>query len=164
MIEMRLATTSDNEAIHEIFTHAAEFKYRFDDTSWRDGFSSKGVAWMIDQRTTYVAIDNAIIVGTAALEWVDDGWGELDANDAGYIRRLAVAENKHGKGIAKYILDWAMQEVTAKERAYLRLDCSASNTSLCKYYENQGFVLINTVTWPSDSGKETKANLYQKEV
>jgi GNAT superfamily N-acetyltransferase len=141
------------------------FKRQFDDTSWRDGFSLDGVNWMIDQGTTYVANEAGKIVGTTALEWSDDGWGDLDNDNAGYIRRLAVADGQHGKGVAKFILDWALQEVANKDRDYLRLDCAQKNTSLCKYYENQGFELVKTAKFEdSDAENIEKSNLYQKRL
>ncbi len=154
----------DSGELYELFTHAAEFKHQLDDHSWQDGFSAEGVKWILYQGMTYVALQADKIVGTTALEWSDKDWGELEQGDAGYIRRLAVAEEVHGQGIGRFILDWAMEEVKSKDRKYLRLDCAQNNTSLCKYYENQGFTLVKSVKWPSDTGKETTANLYQKEV
>ena len=162
MVKVKRATLEDLHELHKIYTDAAQYKHEFNDSSWRDGFSRNGVRWMIKQGTTYAATEDNKIIGVTALEWQDEGWGELEKGDAGYIKRLAVAKEQRGNGIGGFILDWALQEVAKNNRKYLRLDCSTQNTSLCNYYETQGFMLVKTVTWPSDAGEEIESNLYQK--
>ncbi len=78
------------------------------------------------------------VVGTFALIPSDVlVWGERP-DDAGYVHRLAARDNQPGLG--KAMLEWAANRTRQAGRAYLRLDCLASNTVLRAYYERLGFV------------------------
>lgn len=161
MIEVLPAKPQDAEKLHEIFVQAALYKHRYDDHSWRNGFSLAGVMHMIENGDTYTVYLEDKPVATVGLEWEDDGWDDDPAQNAGYIHRLAVADGYHGKQIGEQIIDWAANQVAQKGRHYLSLDCNVNNPSLCAYYEKQGFKQVQTKHFPDF---DYTAALFQRRV
>jgi len=53
-IEAKLAEAEDAEKLHKLFVQAAQFKHKYNDDSWRDGFSLKGTRWIINENETYL--------------------------------------------------------------------------------------------------------------
>lgn len=162
------ATEAHAEDLHALFTAANAYKVNHGDTSWEPGFSKRGVDWMIGLGTTYVALTKDAasgdqeMVGTVDLKWEDEeGWDELERNDAGYIGRLAVKDTAHGQNIGGQLIDWAEDQVRQNERQHLRLDCVANNKSLCGYYEKQGFTLVRTKQF---TVHDTPTALFQRKV
>jgi ribosomal protein S18 acetylase RimI-like enzyme len=161
MPTISLATLKDAEKLHDLFVQAAKYKHRHDDYSWKDGFSLEGTKRMIAKDSTYLVFINGKLAGTGALEWNDDAWDDDKENNAGYIRRLAIGESFHGQQLGKQIIDWASKETAMNKRKYLRLDCNINNSSLCTYYENQGFKQVRTKEFPD---YDYTAALYQRLV
>lgn len=159
MIEVVAANAEDAEKLHELFVQAAKYKHKYEDFSWRDGFSLDGTKRMIAKNSTFLALIDARLAGTVALEWHDDAWDDDKENNAGYIHRLAIADDFHGQQLGKQIIDWAADKVAKRGRKYLRLDCNLNNLGLCGYYENQGFRQVATKEFP-DYGYT--AALYEK--
>jgi GNAT superfamily N-acetyltransferase len=60
--------------------------------------------------------------------------------DAGYVHRLAVVRAHAGRGMGVRLLDWADEQIRARERAWLRIDVVTGNRPLRDYYESAGFV------------------------
>jgi ribosomal protein S18 acetylase RimI-like enzyme len=160
-MEIVKATHEDLDGIHGIYSYAVGIKLAHGDKSWRNGFTPEGVRWMIDQGTTYAVRMAGELVGVTALEWSDDGWDDDAKQNAGYIRRLAIAEGQNGKGLGGLVIDWALEELARQNRQYLRLDCPTENKSLCGYYEKLGFRLIETKTF-ENSDSSGQSSLYQK--
>ena len=71
------------------------------------------------------------------LFWPDDEPGE-----AFYIHRLAVTRKYAGRGFAHAMLRWAENEVRAKNRRFLRLDCEP-RAKLLTIYADAGFTRID---------------------
>lgn len=162
MITVLPASIKDIEKLHELFVQAAKYKHKYDDYSWRDGFSLDGTKRMIVKGSTFlVLIDTNNLAGTVALEWNEDAWEDDQENNAGYIHRLAIADGYHGQQLSKQIIEWTAEQVTSKKRKYLRLDCNVKNISLCAYYESQGFKQIATKEFPE---YDLTSALYQKPV
>ncbi len=69
--------------------------------------------------------------------WPDDSVGE-----SLYIHKLAVKRKFAGQGISTFMLDWAKLQAKEKGCKYLKLDCIANRTKLCKVYERQDFIKV----------------------
>jgi GNAT superfamily N-acetyltransferase len=69
-------------------------------------------------------------------------WPEVAPEEAFYIHRLAVARKFAGLGFAQAMLGWAEDEVRAKRRLYLRLDCEP-RAKLLALYRSAGFAPID---------------------
>ena len=79
--------------------------------------------------------------------------------DAGYLYSLAVHPRARGQAIGTVLLGWAEAHVRRRDRAYLRLDCMASNERLRRYYETHGFCFSGEVSAGGFSGA-----LYEKQL
>jgi GNAT superfamily N-acetyltransferase len=73
-----------------------------------------------------------------------DGWLEGPA-DALYIFRMAVRRSWAGRDIGTQILDWSSAHAAALGLSWLRLDCHRHNRTLQRYYEQRGFIRVNTL-------------------
>ena len=69
-------------------------------------------------------------------------WPQAASGEAFYVHRLAVARRFAGRGFAHAMLRWAEDEVRAKGRLYLRLDCEP-RMKLLALYQNAGFARID---------------------
>jgi GNAT superfamily N-acetyltransferase len=75
---------------------------------------------------------------------------------------LRVLRAYAGRGIGRAILRWAEDQVTSRDRIYLRLDCLADNAKLRAYYEDAGFLHIGEKTW--EDALSWRSSLYEKRV
>jgi ribosomal protein S18 acetylase RimI-like enzyme len=114
--------------------------------------------FMNDGFDVYLAeLDNEI-VGTYIITWSDPLiWEELDNLNAGYIHKFAVHREFQGLGIGSFLLKSAEEQIKAKGKTLIRLDCMADNLRLNQYYMDHGFNYIRRI-----NGDGWSANLYEK--
>lgn len=110
---------------------------------WRSGFfreATQYFAGCIEQGEVYLALLEGQFAGTLRLLAADPVvWPDVN-QDGLYVHTLAVFRGWSRRGLGPRLLAWAEQQALARERAYLRLDCIASNAFLRRYYEEHGFV------------------------
>jgi ribosomal protein S18 acetylase RimI-like enzyme len=84
--------------------------------------------------------------GTLTIQWSDpDVWGERGPDGlAGYIHGMGIARSVGGKRIGQRMLEWAVELIGARGRRFARLNAQASNSPLCRYYEQRGFRPLET--------------------
>ena len=83
-------------------------------------------------------------VGCLKLQAKDDMfWPDDPIGEAMYVHRLAVKRKNCGQGISTFMLDWAKEQAKKKNCRFLRLDCIANRTKLCKFYGNEKFVKVD---------------------
>jgi GNAT superfamily N-acetyltransferase len=85
-------------------------------------------------------------------------WGERPA-DALYLHGFGVRRAHAGQRVGRALLDWLADHAAAGGRAYVRLDCMASNRKLRDYYERAGFTYRGDITLPRYTGSR-----YEKRV
>lgn len=85
-------------------------------------------------------------------------WGEEEKN-AKYIHSLVIKDEYSGNQIGKKVVERICHNAVNQGIFILRLDCNAANDKLCKYYENQEFVLVRQKRMPHSLN-----NLYQKNL
>jgi ribosomal protein S18 acetylase RimI-like enzyme len=159
VLTFRKANPEDIGEVHKIYVDAAKHKHKYDDYVWKDGFSRKFVVRSIKSGNIICIIeDDKRIVCVFSLEWEDEVWAEYDELSSGYLHRLAVANDYHGKNIGKQAIEWSQNLVKNSRKKYLRLDCPTENKKLCKYYESLGFELVEIKQLPQF---KTSTNLYQ---
>lgn len=87
--------------------------------------------------------DTAVPLGAIVPQWEDDGtWRDVPGVSGGealYVHGLVASREPEGGGVGRRMLWWAEQVASNAGRAYLRLDCMASNLALRGYYEGAGF-------------------------
>ncbi len=66
-------------------------------------------------------------------------WPNVPEGESLFVHELAAARRLKGRGAAAAMLDWAKARASEQERAYLRLDCAADRSKLCRFYEAYGF-------------------------
>lgn len=131
------------------------------ESQWRQGPEFRqNMQDNIDRGEVYVLKDRNGTIGTITLQWADPKyWGTLPP-DSGYIHKFAVKRSHGGKRLGIRMLQWAEQKTKREGKAFLRLDCLASNKTIRKYYENAGFTYIRDTIAPGG----WKASLYEKEL
>ena len=138
-VEIRLAVADDLDDVRDILNQAAQWLASRGINQWRiDGFPRDLIAGDISRGEVYVARRDAQVVGTFTLQWIDELFWPGDADEAGYIHRIAVRREARGLGIE--LLKSAERITASAGRKLLRLDCYAGNDALCSYYERAGFV------------------------
>jgi ribosomal protein S18 acetylase RimI-like enzyme len=139
-VDITVAEPADLDTVISILNEAAGWLHARGITGqWQRSFAPQDEAKHIAAREIYLARLDGEAVGTLKLLWSDpEVWGDAP-DDAGYVHGLAVRRSVAGRGVALYMLGWAEGMVAAAGRRYLRLDCWAKNTELCRYYERAGF-------------------------
>lgn len=102
--------------------------------AWIEPAIARGETWLVELEGKVAA--------TVTLDWSDALWEE--DGPAGYVHRMAVL--RWAAGLGEEVLSWAARATRAEGRAYLRLDCVASNQRLRGYYESAGFAHRGDVT------------------
>lgn len=145
MKKLTLVRASGNDAstLALILTGSTRIKLDHGDNSWgSEPYTEEEAKQLIESHPTYLAYRDTEAVGTVTLQWEDESiWGS-QGPDAGYIHRLAIKDGYKGQGIGEEMLGWADEQAVQNNRRFLRLDCDANNTSLCAYYQKQGFVKV----------------------
>jgi ribosomal protein S18 acetylase RimI-like enzyme len=146
---IRTARTEDLPAVAHLLDQAGEWMRQQGITDqWPIRFPLSDLAQRVDRGELHIAHDDAIPVGTFALDhhadpefWHDDPNGD----HAGYLHRLAVDRAHAGHGIGAQLVDHAAGVVARGGRQWLRLDCAKHNTRLHDYYRRLGFTHLRTV-------------------
>jgi ribosomal protein S18 acetylase RimI-like enzyme len=63
-------------------------------------------------------------------------------SDSLYLHKLCVRRSFAKAGCSTEMIRWAMEQVGARGKTYLRLDCAADRPKLCAFYERHGFVKV----------------------
>jgi len=108
---------------------------------WRPGeWPRARMVDSIERGEVYLAKLGPRNVATITLQWSDELFWPNYPADAGYIHRLAVATDFHGREIGSHLLRWADLKAKENGKKYLRLNCMAADLALRRYYERAGFI------------------------
>ena|SRR5579862_207457 len=156
------ATLADLATVIDLYEDAARWLVSRGITQWRPGDYTQGRARRnIEQDEVYLARLAGKPIGKLTLMWADpEVWGEQPP-DAGYVHGLAVRRSAAGQGLGALLLDQAAQRVAEVGRAYLRLDCMASNKPLRAYYEKLGFAHRGSIYYYHG---QWGSSLYEREI
>ncbi|CAN7305658.1 hypothetical protein ASF11_19645 [Acidovorax sp. Leaf76] len=158
-ISVRQACGSDAASLIAIMDDATLYKVERGDLAWGPrGDSARRVAGAIERGEMHVVSHAGQDIGTACIQWDDATYWGPQPPVAGYLHGLAIHSACRGAGIGHGIIEWALRHVSAQGRGWLRLDCSAGNPGLCRYYERCGFVRVGEQVFASGH----VAALYQR--
>jgi len=135
------------DTVVRILDEAAGYSRALSGGGWRPGQFQEEMAdggllaQAFERGDVHLAWDGDRPVATVTLQWMDELHWPGAPQDAGYVHRLAVARHAHGRGIGRALIGWAEDQARARGMRFLRLDTSARNTVLRRYYEDQGFQL-----------------------
>ena len=112
---------------------------------WKLGwFTPESIKGWIDGRRLVVARQGDKLAGVMLLQDTDHRfWPDRPDGEASFVHRLCrdPAITIEG-GLARPMLDWALEETGRMGRPWLRLDC-APLEKLCAVYANAGFTRVD---------------------
>jgi len=94
--------------------------------------------WVEEGALMVGTVENQI-VGSIAIRSIDRGGHWAKGDLAGYVHDLMVSPQHKGSNLGRQLLKWAESYSRGRGRVRIRLDCDASNTRLCGYYEEAGY-------------------------
>jgi len=149
-IEVHRADGIDLDQVLDILSEASRWERAQGlEDPWPYPFPAERVLPGLERGEVYVvSVDGEDGGATINLSWEDPRFWGSTPPDAGYVHRLAVRRKYAGRSVGRALLVWAEEQVRAKGRAYLRLDCLAANRRLGLYYlelgfEPRGFVTVD---------------------
>jgi protein-tyrosine phosphatase len=139
-IEVSPATAADAVTIVALLDEGALWMIARGIEQWRPGmFPLAMIERRVAQGEVFMARAGDEVVGSFALHHDDPiVWGDAPPV-AFYLHNLVVRRHWSGRGIGRELLAWAERDTAARGRPLLRLDCVASNPTLCAYYARAGF-------------------------
>lgn len=141
-INVTLAQASDLDTIQSILNDVRAWLGAKGLSQWSEPFSDEWVIERIEKQQFYLVEHRGLAVALFRLLWSDpDFWGDTP-DDASYLHTFAVRRGWAGHGIGKEILCWVEERSAREDKQYVRLDCSASNARMRRYYEEAGFTRI----------------------
>jgi GNAT superfamily N-acetyltransferase len=138
---VRPAAPGDVGVVLDVLAAAAEWTAARGQPNWPERFPTRLITNALEAGELFVAEIEGSIAATLQLQWSDPFfWGETDADaNAGYVHRLAVVRAHAGQGVGLRLLEWADEQIRARDRAWLRVDVVTGNRPLRDYYESAGF-------------------------
>ncbi len=111
----------------------------------------------------YVAYIDGEAAAAMTLDWEDQlFWPDIPVGQSGFLHKLSVARKFAGKGIPTKLIKFAEQKCLEKGIYELRLDCGGERTKLGKFYEKNGFVLLERKIYTLTSGESGDTAFYVK--
>lgn len=142
------------DIIMDIYDKAREYmRANGNFVQWLNGYPSRGVA-LDDMKKSqlYLCVEDEKILAVFALDYSKDPiFSNLSEgcwlNDKPYaiVRRIAVAGDMHGKGIAAHCFSYASIQALEKGVENLRLITHIKNKSMLRAMQKFGFVFCGTV-------------------
>lgn len=160
---VRQAVAKDLLAFYGILEEAKAWFAEHDIKQWIPGVHNKDLSIfekMIEDGRAFLVEHDGMAIATCQLSWSPPEFWHNPTSEAGYLATLYVKRSLTGKGIGRAILQWAENVVAKRGQRLIRLDCSAGNAKLCRYYENAGYVAVRELeTYPGYAQK-----LYEKQL
>jgi len=147
-MEVRRAALSDLPQVLAILSESSRWERdRKISDPWPYPFPVERVVPGLERGEVFLAfLEEPAPVATVNLSWDDARFWGPQPPVAGYVHRLAVRPRFGGRGLGRALIQWAAERVRSEQRAFLRLDCLASNARLCRYYTDLGFEPRGLVT------------------
>ena len=161
-MEIRMARLSDLDVIEEIYSQARSFMRKTGNAAqWAGDYPSRNLIISdIEKEQLYVVTDSEQILASFVYFYgVDKTYVKIYdgewKNDLPYgvIHRIAVAENAHGRGVARFCFDFAFEKC-----GNLKIDTHKDNLPMQKALMKAGFEYCGIIYL--ESGDERLA--YQK--
>ncbi|OAB46194.1 GNAT family N-acetyltransferase [Paenibacillus glacialis] len=149
------ANLKDTEDIMRILIGNARWLQSKGSTQWSGllhGVDSHDMVGSISRGEVFAFKENGVCVGTVILkqmvsEWDNNLWGkdESHSNTSVFVHRLAIHREYAGKGLGADILRWAESGVCFDGKDRIRLDCVGDNTTLNRFYSQNGYEYMGEV-------------------
>jgi GNAT superfamily N-acetyltransferase len=103
-----------------------------------DGYA-EALRVRVEAGSLHLVRDGAVTLGFFDVDRSPSTWWPADNESALYLAGMVVGEVARGRGVGDFILEWSVAEAVRLGCCYVRLDCHADNTWLCRYYEARKF-------------------------
>jgi ribosomal protein S18 acetylase RimI-like enzyme len=164
-INLRNSTLSETNIAFQLLKSSADFLKNKNINQWAYWLNppKEKTQWVVEgfkkKEFYFIESKKKEIVGMVRILKEDlMYWGEMN-DTATYIHSLVVDRKFSGKNIGTKVIHEIEKTASKDSIQYLRLDCDASNSKLCNYYESKGFSKIKSILLPLG-----KYNLYQKKI
>lgn len=162
---MRPAVAADVAGVLALLNDAAAWLLERGVDQWQPGqWSAESIARAIARGETYLMQARGRTLATVSLQWTDALMWPDASGDAGYIHRLAVARDEHGKDIGRILLTWTEWTIAKRGRRLARLDCACDNGQLRRYYEGAGYRHVDDRIVTDRAGREFCGSRYEKDI
>jgi ribosomal protein S18 acetylase RimI-like enzyme len=149
-LEYKIAKADDLETVLAVLRDAALWLEAKEVDQWQNYIKPaddlrEWIEQGISGREVFLVYRNQKAIATFRLQWADlMFWPDKNDGRAGYIHSFAVITEFRGQGVGDLVLQWIEAECLKRKKEYLRLDCSAKNSGLQKYYLDHGFRVVET--------------------
>ena len=156
-MNIRKATTEDIDAILSVTSACAARMISKGILQWSEEYPNKEVFENdLSNNWLYVAVESNKTIGSITITSEMDEvyksvkWLTITSNNL-YIHRLAIDPKMQGKGYAQKLMSFA--ENYGKQNNYnsIRLDTFSKNTRNQKFYEQRGYVRLESVYFLNQS-------------
>ena len=140
-IAIRQALPVDTGTVSAILQEAANWLIARDTPLWKsDELAPSRIYGEVSDGLFWLAEMNGTPAGCVRFQTEDRlFWPNVPSHKSAFIHRLAVRRKFAGGLVSRALLDWAKKEAAQLGKRYLRLDCEAKATKLCRVYEQAGF-------------------------
>ena len=153
-MKIRHTEIADIPAILHIYNQAKQYLHSQNVDQWQDGYpNEQSIIQDMEQKQSYVLIDDTSVIGTAAIvleldpnyAYIEDGqW--LTSNDNYYcIHRIAVDNSIKGKHLANEFVKFAEELAKKDHKESLRIDTHHENLSMQRFLHKCGFIPCGTI-------------------
>jgi GNAT superfamily N-acetyltransferase len=159
-MNIRKSEINDIDSIMEVIYDAQAYLKSQNIDQWQDGYPNhESFKDDINKNFSYVLTDNENIVGTMYFSFEEDPCykgidGQWKTNGCyAVIHRIAVLSSYKGKGTAKVLLDFAVNECKKNNIPSIRIDTHIENLSMQRFLYKNGFELCGTITLMSGASR-----------
>lgn len=159
-MEIRKSEFNDINDIMEVIQDAQAYLKSQNIDQWQDGYPNhESFKDDIHKGFSYVLTDQGNIIGTMYFSFEEDPCykgivGEWKTNgDYAVIHRIAVKSDYKGKGTAKVLLDYAIEQCHKYNIPSIKIDTHIDNLSMQRFLYKNGFELCGTITLMSGASR-----------
>jgi len=151
------ASISDLDQIHSLTRSCGNHLIEMNIFQWNEMYPSKEVLkndielkqlWKFQIDDVFVGI--IVLTEIEDLEYRHVNWLTQNSKVL-YVHRLAVHPNFQGKGLAKELMNFAENYAIHQNYKSIRLDTFSENKRNQKFYENRGYLQLESIFFPNQS-------------
>ena len=168
-MEIHNSTPNDIDEIFRLYKMATDFQKTKYIIHWPEFDRNLVETEIAENRQWKIIIDNRTACVWATTFDDPQIWGQLNADPAVYIHRIATNPDFRGNNLVAAIVSWAKQYALQHNKKHVRLDTVGDNPGLIAYYTKCGFdflglsKLTNTAGLPAHYDNAT-VSLFQLQL
>lgn len=143
-LEIRQATPEQIGLSSSILTEAALWAISIGQPLWKpEMLTEERLRPNLERGEIFLAWLGGEAVGNIFFQWEDKPfWPHLRRGESAFFHKVAVRRKVAGQGVARAMVEWAIEKARAEGAPYLRMDTHAKRPKLIRFYEELGFVFV----------------------